>query len=86
MRGNVAEWCLDWHQNNLLGGTDPQVTVKGSHRVSRGGSWFHLARYSRSGFRSRSSPKSQVGNLGFRVALVQLPSEKRTGKASSEVR
>ena len=42
MHGNVAEWCLDWWQDNLSTTSviDPVGRSSGNYRVMRGGSWF----------------------------------------------
>src|SRR5260221_440637 len=49
MHGNVFEWCRDWYQSKLSGGTDPDLYLakdlasknrNGSmSRVRRGGCW-----------------------------------------------
>ena len=40
MHGNVAEWCLDWWNENLGSNrvTDPHGNLSGTYRVARGGS------------------------------------------------
>jgi len=76
MHGNVWEWCLDdWCAGSLPGGsvTDPQGPSSGSSRVDRGGGWSGVGQYCRSANRNRDSPSVTAGNLGFRVALVQVP-------------
>ena len=55
MHGNVWEWCWDRYDAN------------GADRVSRGGSWFGTAQYSRSEFRHEDSPSFRSIFLGFRV-------------------
>ena len=42
MHGNVAEWCLDWWQDNWGTGnrTDPNGPASGSYRLVRGGCWY----------------------------------------------
>jgi formylglycine-generating enzyme len=72
MHGNVWEWCSD-----IYGGypseavTNPVGTATGTNRVLRGGSWFILARHTRSAGRSFNAPGLQNFNAGFRVALGQ---------------
>ena len=41
MHGNVAEWCLDWWQNNLGSSevVNPKGATSGSSRMVRGGGW-----------------------------------------------
>ena len=42
MHGNVWEWCSDWYDEKLSGGTDPVGHGRGSFRVARGGGWRNL--------------------------------------------
>ena len=68
--GNVSEWCLDWYQEDLPGGNDPCVSMGGSNRVYRGGSWYSNSGFCQSGFRYWATPSFRDYYLGFRVALV----------------
>ncbi len=70
MHGNVWEWCRDWYQDKLPGGTDPEVTAEGSFRVNRGGSWINPAGLCRSALRFWYTPSYRNFNLGFRVGRV----------------
>src|SRR5579872_3742757 len=36
MYGNVGEWCQDWFDKELSGGTDPRGPARGTERVNRG--------------------------------------------------
>ncbi len=71
IHGNVWEWCRDWYQDDLPGGTNPEVTTMVTNRVNRGGSWLITGRYCRSANRNNYSPGSRYDDLGFRVAAVQ---------------
>ena len=70
MHGNVYEWCADWYDDTLLGGTDPKGPSSGVYRVARGGSWFISASRCRAAFRYGIYPGYRDDGLGFRPALV----------------
>jgi formylglycine-generating enzyme required for sulfatase activity len=72
MHGNVWEWCLDWYQANLPGGSvvDPQGPTNGATRVIRGGSWNCGPQTCRSAYRCSSDPSVQSSGLGFRPILT----------------
>ena len=69
MHGNVFEWCGDWHDAKLVGGSNPLGASSGSHRVYRGGGWSGTAGDCRSALRFWLDPSGQGSNLGFRLAL-----------------
>ena len=71
MHGNVWEWCSDWYDEKLSGGTDPEGPDGGSIRVFRGGGWWYYAGSCRSAFRNYDVPSYRSGSLGFRVARSQ---------------
>ena len=73
MHGNVWEWCADWYDDSLSGGTDPSGPSSGVRRVLRGGSWINRAALCRAALRNRGTPGTRSDLLGFRPALV--PSE-----------
>lgn len=70
MHGNVWEWCADWYEDTLKGGTDPAGPSSGVSRVYRGGSWSDVASRCRAAIRNRFDPGFRAYNLGFRPALV----------------
>ena len=76
--GNVWEWCLDWHADDITahGGKvniDPATPANtlsgasGASRVKRGGGLGSAAGYCRPAFRSRDAPSDRNGNPGFRL-------------------
>ena len=71
MHGNVFEWCSDWYDDSLPGGTDPVGPDYGSYRVFRGGSWWRDPGRCRSALRLSHVPSSRFYDLGFRVARSQ---------------
>lgn len=75
--GNVWEWCGDWfsptyHTTDAYDHNDPTGPPSGDQRVMRGGSYLcHRSwcnRY-RVAARSKNTPDSSTGNIGFRCVL-----------------
>ena len=72
MTGNVWEWCQDWKDSySPSSQTNPSGPASGSHRVSRGGSWYVNARCCRSSYRNDSAPGNRYNDLGLRLVLSE---------------
>jgi formylglycine-generating enzyme required for sulfatase activity len=68
---NVHEWCADWFDADyyrISPDRNPQGPAEGTRRSSRGGSWRHYTKVSRSAARSSIPPEFQYADYGFRVA------------------
>ena len=68
---NVHEWCSDWYDAHYYGYSperNPQGPTNGSRRASRGGSWRHQIKVSRTAARSSIPPDFKYSDYGFRVA------------------
>jgi formylglycine-generating enzyme len=71
MGENVHEWCQDWYAENyysLSPEKNPGGPEEGTRRVSRGGSWRHQIKGSRSAHRSSLPPQYRYTDYGFRIA------------------
>jgi formylglycine-generating enzyme required for sulfatase activity len=76
MGDNVHEWCADWYDAQYYARSperNPQGPESGSRRASRGGSWRHHIKVSRSAARSSIPPEFKYADYGFRVARGILP-------------
>jgi len=79
MHGNVWEWCRDYYQAQLPGGTDPDLhDVKGApnrdgtySRVRRGGAWIEETWACRSACRLRYETPRRSDHIGFRIVAVE---------------
>jgi len=73
--GNVWEWCTDWFDptyHEMTEDVNPRGSQGGTERSMRGGSYLchnsYCNRY-RLAARSKNTPDSSAGNIGFRCAL-----------------
>ena len=68
---NVHEWCADWYDASYYHYSptrNPQGPANGSRRASRGGSWRHHIKVSRTAARSSIPPEYKYTDYGFRLA------------------
>ena len=73
---NVHEWCVDWYDDNYYSHSperNPRGPVSGSRRASRGGSWRHHIKVTRTAARSSIPPEFKYADYGFRVARSLTP-------------
>jgi formylglycine-generating enzyme len=68
---NVHEWCSDWYADDYYAVSperNPAGPESGLRRVSRGGSWRHQIKASRSAHRSSLPPSYAYTDYGFRLS------------------
>jgi len=68
---NVHEWCADWYDAAYYGVSperNPQGALTSGRRASRGGSWRHHIKVTRTAARSSIPPEFKYADYGFRVA------------------
>lgn len=73
MSEGVHEWCSDYYDARYYYHSperNPQGPPSGKRRASRGGSWRHRVKFSRSAARSSLPPNFQYADYGFRAALT----------------
>jgi formylglycine-generating enzyme len=70
MADNVHEWCSDWYDPAYYASSpehEPQGSIAGKRRASRGGSWRHMIKFNRLSSRSSLDPSFRYNDYGFRV-------------------
>jgi sulfatase modifying factor 1 len=68
---NVHEWCADWYDAAYYAVSperNPRGPLSSSRRASRGGSWRHHIKVTRTAARSSIPPELKYADYGFRVA------------------
>jgi formylglycine-generating enzyme len=68
---NVHEWCADWYDAAYYPVSperNPRGPISSSRRASRGGSWRHQIKVTRTAARSSIPPELKYADYGFRVA------------------
>jgi formylglycine-generating enzyme required for sulfatase activity len=73
LTGTVWEWCLDWSDPGFYSrspAANPLNAEAATLRVTRGGSWVHVAEWARLSHRGGWRPERANDNIGFRVSLA----------------
>ena len=68
---NVHEWCADWYNAAYYAMSperNPQGPPTSGRRASRGGSWRHHIKVTRTSARSSIPPEFKYADYGFRIA------------------
>jgi formylglycine-generating enzyme len=68
---NVHEWCSDWYDDSYYARSpdrNPPGPKSGMRKASRGGSWRHHIKVTRTAARSSIPPEFQYADYGFRIA------------------
>jgi formylglycine-generating enzyme required for sulfatase activity len=69
LRGNVMEWCQDYHAPYPTGAVTDPLGWDGIGRIARGGAWGHAAGEARIALRTRYLAIAHFSFLGFRFAI-----------------
>jgi sulfatase modifying factor 1 len=70
---SVHEWCSDFYDPNyyrISPERNPLGPPSGVRKVSRGGSWRHRVKFTRSAARSSLNPAFKYADYGFRAAMT----------------
>lgn len=73
---NVHEWCADWYAPDYYVHSperNPLGPATGTRRASRGGSWRHHIKVTRTAARSSIPPEFKYADYGFRIACSAEP-------------
>jgi len=71
---NVHEWCADWYDAGYYAHSperNPCNEQPTGRRASRGGSWRHHIKVTRTAARSSIPPEFKYADYGFRIAAIQ---------------
>ena len=85
VHGNVWEWCSDWFDAKMSGGTDPGGPEGGSRRVCRGGCWGGGPDICQSARPYSIDPSFRFDILGFRVTQAERPVQLKANTIGMEL-